>query len=83
MLGCAVQPSKEEFTEWQSHPVTEWVFAASGKAARSQKMKWAELAWEGDLDPMLHREAQVRADCYLAMPESSYEDWIAIDDSES
>lgn len=77
-----MQPSKEEFKDWQGHPVTEWVLAMMKKQADSQKAMWAELAWKGDLDPLLHKEAQVRADCYAAMPESSYEDWMAIDDSE-
>tara|TARA_R100001086_G_scaffold180400_5_gene100188 strand:- start:10704 stop:10940 length:237 start_codon:yes stop_codon:yes gene_type:complete len=77
-----MKPSEDEYRDWLGHPVTEWVLACMKKAADSQKTKWAEMAWDGDLDPMLHKEAQVRADCYAAMPESSYEDWEAIDDSE-
>lgn len=78
-----VQPDEEEYREWLTHPVTEWVFACMKKQAEAQKAKWADMAWKGDLDPLLLKEAQVRADDYLALPESSFEDWKAIDDTES
>lgn len=78
-----MKPDKEQFQEWLGHPVTEWVLACMIKAANSQQSKWTELAWKGDLDPLLLKEAQVRADCYAALPDSSYEDWEALDDSET
>lgn len=75
--------SPEEFRDWQGHPVTEWVFAMCRKAAAMQQGRWALAAWhDGVLDPVSFNEARVRADCYMALPESSYDDWIAIDDSE-
>lgn len=75
-------PEEEDFREWQGHPVTEWVMDRMRAMAAAQKGKWAEMAWQGNLDPALHREANVRADCYLAIPECTYEDWKAIDDSD-
>lgn len=78
-----MQPDAKDFAEWLDHPVTEWVFACMRKQAEAQQTKWAEMAWQGDLDPMLLKEAKVRADCYLALPESAFEDWKAIDDSEA
>ncbi len=73
------QPDEDAFTEWLSHPVSEWIIAQLRKRAAAQQKEWAEMAWTGDLDPMLHNEARVRADCYLAIPDCSYEDWIAND----
>lgn len=73
----------EDYKEWLGHPVTEWIMGQMRAFADQQKAKWAELAWKGDLDPLLLKEAQVRADCYRAIPESSFDDWRAIDDSEA
>lgn len=73
------QPEEEMFKEWLGHPVTEWIWDILRKQAAAQQGKWAQMAWEGDLDPLLHREAHVRADCYLVLPDSTYEDWIAND----
>lgn len=78
-----MQPSAEEFREWRGHPVTEWVMSCMSRFADEQKAKWSELAWKGDLDPVLLKEAQTRADCYRAIPDSSHDDWKAIDDPES
>lgn len=52
------------------------------KAAAQQRDKWAGLAWDGDLNPLLLNEARVRADCYGAIAGSSFDDWKAIDDTE-
>lgn len=79
-----MQPSKEDFAEWVGHPVTEWVFAACLKHADALKGIWAGQVWEsGQIDPMALLEARVRADCYRALPDSSYEDWSKIDGSEA
>lgn len=78
-----MQPDEAEFRDWLGHPVTEWVFACMRKQAEAQKQKWADLAWQGDLDPLLRNEARVRADCYLALPDSAFADWKAIDDTEA
>lgn len=72
-------PSEDDFNEWLGHPTTGWVMDIMRKRAAAQKALWSDLAWSGDLDPLLHREAHVRADCYLAIPESSYEDWVVND----
>jgi hypothetical protein len=78
-----VQPDERDFAEWCGHPVTEWIFAQVEKFAGQQKERWAGLAWDsGDLTPEAFAEARVRADCYLSLAQSSFEDWKAIDDSE-
>jgi hypothetical protein len=52
--------------------------------AGAQQAMWAALAWEkGELDPAAFNEARVRSDCYLALAQSTYEDWKAIDDTEA
>ena len=79
----AYRPDEKEFRDWLGHPVTEWVLACVEKHAGALKDKWAEKAWQGDLDPLLLNEARVRADCYLALADSAFEDWKAIDDSET
>jgi len=77
-----VQPDEADFKEWLAGPVTEWVIACMRKAAARQQAEWLALAWGGNLDPLLLNEARVRADCYLAIPDCSFEDWKAIDDTE-
>lgn len=78
-----MQPDEADFNEWLGHPVTEWVLAVMRKMAARQRAEWSELAWQGDLNPQLLTEAKVRADCYLAIPESAFDDWKAIYDSEA
>lgn len=78
-----VQPSPEDFAEWLQHPTTEWIVSCMQKFADQQKAMWADLAWNGDLSEIMLTEAKTRADCYLAVPNSHYEDWKAIDDSEA
>lgn len=79
-----MQPSKQEFEEWQGHPVTEWIFRLVGKFASDQQDRWAKMTWEsGELQPEAFAEARVRADCYLSLSQSGFEDWKAIDDTES
>ena len=76
--------SPEEFKEWREHPVTEWVFAQVEKFAGQQRERWAAAAWDkGDLMPEAFAEARTRADCYLSLSQSSFDDWKAIDDSET
>ena len=73
--------SPEEWAEWQQNPVTEYVLGLMRGWAERQKAAWADMAWrEGDIDPLLLREAQVRADCYRELPDSSLEDWQAIEE---
>ena len=76
-------PDIDDFNEWRGHPVTEWVFAMCTKQAGMMREKWAAQVWEsGAVDPLALMEARVRADCYMALPDSSYDDWSAIDGSE-
>lgn len=67
--------NEDDFKEWLGHPVTEWVIGKMRAKAAQQQTLWADMAWAGDLDPLLHNEAKIRADCYLAIPECTYEDW--------
>lgn len=77
-----MQPSAQEFEEWQGHPVTEWVFRMVGKFANEQQGRWAKSAWDsGQLEAEAFVEARVRADCYLSLSQSSFDDWKAIDDT--
>lgn len=78
-----MQPDAEQFREWQGHPVTEWVMAVMRAHAGTMKAKWADIAWEGGIDPDLLNEARVRADCYLAIPNSTLDDWKALDDTQA
>lgn len=79
-----MQPDAEQFKEWLQQPVTEWVFALCFKHAGAMRDLWATQVWESrEISPEGLLEARVRADCYRALPESSFEDWKAIDDSEA
>lgn len=79
-----MQPDAEQFKEWLQQPVTEWVMRLCLKHADALKGVWASQVWEsGESNPMALLEARVRADCYRALPESSFEDWKAIDDTEA
>jgi len=70
----------EDYAEWLGHPVTEWVLGLMRGEAEAMKTKWANLAWEtGELEALAFTEARVRADCYLALPDTSFDDWKALD----
>jgi len=76
-----MQPSREDFAEWMQMPVTEWIFGLIARFSARQKELWSEQAWDGNLDPVLLAEARTRADSYASLSESTYEDWLAIDDT--
>jgi len=77
-----MQPTEDQFKDWQSHPVTEWVLRLCEKHGQSQREEWAKKAWEaGEVLPDVFQEARVRADCYDDLAKSSYEDWKTIDDT--
>ncbi len=74
--------SQEEYADWLQHPVTEWVLGLMRHHADTIKDKWADLAWtSGELEALAFTEARVRADCYLEIPNSSFDDWVNIDAS--
>lgn len=78
-----MQLDKAEFDEWLQMPVTEWVLAMCEKFSRQQKDRAATIMWDsGAADQAVLSEARLRADCYQALAQSSFEDWKAIDDSE-
>ena len=81
---------REDFARWRDDPVTQMVFRAMGFAADAQKERWDAAAWGGgmaraeDLKDMLH-ELRVRADCYRALQELTFDDlarWLGIEDAE-
>lgn len=77
-----MQPDEQQFSDWLDHPVTEWVLLLMRHEAGAMKDKWASLAREsGELEALALCEARTRADCYLAIPDSSFEDWVRIDAS--
>jgi len=76
-----MQPSREDFDEWRQMPVTEWIFDLIANFGDRQKALWSEQAWKGNLDPVLLAEAKTRADSYASLSETTYEDWLAIDDT--
>lgn len=79
-----MQPDEKAFKEWREHPVTEWVLGLTHKFADGQKAAVSEMMWtSGEVNQRLLDEARARADCYLGLSQSSYEDWKAIDDSEA
>jgi hypothetical protein len=76
-----MSPEPEDYKDWLEHPVTEWVMAQMLGWAKLQKQRWADIAWDAEeVDPMLLREAQVRADCYESIPASPLEDWLSIEE---
>lgn len=77
-------PTKDEFDEWRGHPVSEWVMGIMQAHAEKQKTMWADMAWnDGNIDPQALLEARVRADCYLEIPNASFEDWSNLSDPET
>jgi hypothetical protein len=77
-------PDRADFDEWLGHPVTEWVFTMCARHADAMRDKWAAQVWQsGEVSPEALLEARVRADCYRALPESSFDDWRVIDGSEA
>lgn len=76
-----IKISEDEFKEWLDHPVTEWVFAAVRKHAEAQQEAVGRIMWEtGEANQRLLDEARLRADCYNALPETTYEDWSELND---
>ena len=49
--------------------------------AEEQKQQWADMAWQaGEVDPLALHEARVRADCYRTLPDTSFDDWTALEE---
>jgi len=49
------KPSPEQFEEWRSHPVTEWLFDTflAAEMVRTRE-SFQDRAWEGDLSEVAH-----------------------------
>ena len=79
-----MQPNEDDFKEWRQNAVTEWVFKCVLRHAERQKRLWANEIWErGTDDPAYLVAAKTNAAAYADIAQSSYEDWKAIDDTES
>lgn len=73
--------TEQDYEDWKSNPVTEWVLSAIKKAAYAQKDEWVSLSWDsGKCDLEQLNELRTRADAYMALVETSYERWAVIND---
>ncbi len=58
-----MKPTPEQFEEWRSSPVTEWVLDAFLKAEMMRtKAAFQERAWEGQGDEIAHATHRERHD---------------------
>lgn len=80
-------PLSEEFSRWRDDPVTKLVLRALDAAVDAQKVQWDTASWQGglvradDLKDLL-QELRVRADCYAALRDMTFEDiaaWLGIE----
>lgn len=83
----ALSQLREDFARWRDDPVTRMVLRALDAAAAAQKEEWDQASWNGgkvradDLKDML-QELRVRADCYAALRDMTFEDiaaWLGIE----
>ena len=81
-------PLSEDFAAWLDQPVKKLVFRALRAAQDAQKAQWDAASWDGgerraDQLKELLAELRVRADCYGALSEMSFDDvteWLGIED---
>lgn len=75
-------PTRDAFDAWREHPVTQFVFQALTRAAKTQETAWVEQSWDGGTaDQALLSELRVRADAYNSMQEGDYEafcEWAGV-----
>ena len=77
------QPTKEGFLTWRDNPVTQWAFRALQAAAEAQRQGWTKASWEeANPDPLLLTELRTRADAYLALEETEYDAFCAMNDQD-
>ncbi len=58
-----IKPTPEQWEEWRSHPVTEWLFDNFVPAEmRRTRETFEERAWEGMGDPIAHATHRERYD---------------------
>lgn len=72
-------PLNEDFARWRDDPITKLVFKALEAAAQAQKDQWDAASWHGGIVQAeslktLLQELRVRADCYAALQEMTFED---------
>jgi hypothetical protein len=69
-----VKIEKEDFEQWQAHPVTEEVARALRSLAEQAKLKWIEASWEGgNTDPLLLADLRARHQITSDLSELTYE----------
>lgn len=81
-------PLSEDFTAWLDQPVTKLVFRALRAAQDAQKAQWDAASWgggqvRGEALTTLLSELRVRADCYGALAEMTFDDvvsWLGIEE---
>lgn len=56
--------------------MTKWVRGILSGAAQQHKAEWDKVSWEGgEASPLTLLELRTRADAYMAIEETSYEQW--------
>jgi hypothetical protein len=50
-------------------------------SAEKQKVHWVDRSWSGDVNPLLRVELATRADAYMALVETSFEQWKEINEN--
>lgn len=71
---AAETPSADDYAAWTEHPVTQFVMAGLKRLADGQKQAWSDMAWSGELDPLVRERARTRADAYADLSHLSYDD---------
>lgn len=58
-----IKPTPEQFEEWRSHPVTEWLLDKFLVAEMLRTREaFQDRAWEGQIDPVTHATHRERCD---------------------
>jgi len=66
---------KEDFEQWQAHPVTEEVVRALRALSEHAKLKWIEASWNGgNTDPLLLTDLRARHEIINDLCELTYEE---------
>lgn len=82
-----VLPLNEDFARWRDDPMTRLVLKALDAASAAQKAQWNAASWDGgkvradDLKDLL-QELRVRADCYAALRDMTFDDiaaWLGME----
>lgn len=65
---------KDDFDQWQAHPVTEAVNRALVKLAEMNRQKWIDVSWGGGVaDPVTLAELKARSEMCADLSELTFE----------